>query len=65
MRIEEDSHVPVYLQIVELIRSRIAAGIYRAGEGLPIPTHTPGNAECTSCPTNQTTSSKPPVSPIG
>lgn len=35
MRIEEDSHVPVYLQIVELIRSRIAAGVYRAGEGLP------------------------------
>ncbi|HWB10343.1 MAG TPA: GntR family transcriptional regulator [Pirellulales bacterium] len=35
MRIEPDSHVPVYLQIVELLRSSIAAGVYRAGEGLP------------------------------
>jgi GntR family transcriptional regulator len=35
MRIGEDTHVPVYLQIVEHLRSRIAAGIYRAGEALP------------------------------
>jgi GntR family transcriptional regulator len=35
MRIEPDSHVPVFLQIVEQLRSSIAAGVYRAGEGLP------------------------------
>src|SRR5262249_22631534 len=34
-RIEPDSHVPVYLQIVERLRSAIAAGVYRPGEGLP------------------------------
>jgi GntR family transcriptional regulator len=35
MRIEADNHVPVYLQIVEHLRSGIAAGVYRAGEALP------------------------------
>ena len=35
MRIEPDSHVPVYLQIVAQIRSAIAAGVYRPGESLP------------------------------
>ncbi len=35
MRINPESHVPVYLQIVEHLRSSIAAGVYRAGEGLP------------------------------
>ena len=35
MRIEPDSHVPVYLQIVDQIRSAIAAGVYRPGEALP------------------------------
>jgi GntR family transcriptional regulator len=34
-RIEADSHVPVYLQIVEIVRSSIAAGVYRPGEALP------------------------------
>src|SRR5688572_32916769 len=34
-RIEPDSHVPVYLQIVERLRSAIAAGVYRPGEALP------------------------------
>ena len=34
-RIEPDSHVPVYLQIVESLRSAIAAGVYRPGEALP------------------------------
>src|SRR4029453_4781183 len=34
-RIEPDSHVPVYLQIVEILRSSIAAGVYRPGEALP------------------------------
>lgn len=35
LRIEPDSHVPVYLQIVEHIRSAIAAGVYRPREVLP------------------------------
>jgi GntR family transcriptional regulator len=35
MRIEADTHVPVYLQIVEQMRSRISAGVYRPGEALP------------------------------
>ena len=35
LSIQPDSHVPVYLQIVDQIRSAIAAGIYRPGEGLP------------------------------
>ena len=34
-RIEPDSHVPIYLQIVEYLRSSIAAGVYRQGETLP------------------------------
>jgi GntR family transcriptional regulator len=34
-RIEPESHVPVYLQIVENIRGSIAAGVYRPGEVLP------------------------------
>jgi GntR family transcriptional regulator len=34
-RIQPDSHVPVYLQIVEHMRSAIAAGVYRPGEALP------------------------------
>src|SRR3954470_124412 len=34
-RIEPDSHVPVYLQIVEILRSSIAAGVHRPGEALP------------------------------
>jgi GntR family transcriptional regulator len=34
-RIEPDSHVPVYLQIVEILRSSIAAGVYKRGESLP------------------------------
>ena len=33
--IEPDSHVPVYLQIVERLRSAIAAGVYQPGEALP------------------------------
>jgi GntR family transcriptional regulator len=35
MRIEPDSHVPIFLQIVEQLRSAIAAGVYRPGEALP------------------------------
>src|SRR5262245_17742246 len=35
LRIEPDSHVPVYLQIVECLRSAIAAGVYQPGEALP------------------------------
>ena len=34
-RIEPDSHVPVYLQIVDLLSSSIAAGVYRPSEALP------------------------------
>ena len=34
-RIEPDSHVPVYLQIVDRVRSAIAAGVYKPGEALP------------------------------
>ena len=34
-RIEPHSHVPIYLQIVEYLRSAIAAGVYRPGEALP------------------------------
>jgi GntR family transcriptional regulator len=33
--VDPDSHVPVFLQIVEHFRSAIAAGVYRSGEGLP------------------------------
>ncbi len=35
MHIDPRSHVPVYLQIVEGIRAAVAAGVHRAGEGLP------------------------------
>jgi GntR family transcriptional regulator len=35
LRIEPESHVPVYLQIVEYLRSAIAAEVYRPGEALP------------------------------
>jgi GntR family transcriptional regulator len=35
LRIQPDNHVPVYLQIVERVRSAIAAGVYRPGEALP------------------------------
>jgi GntR family transcriptional regulator len=35
LRIQPDNHVPVYLQIVEHLRSAIAAGVYRPGEALP------------------------------
>ena len=34
-RIEPESHVPVYRQIVENVRGSIAAGVYRPGEVLP------------------------------
>jgi GntR family transcriptional regulator len=34
-RIEPDSHVPIYAQIIEHLRSAIAAGVYRPGEALP------------------------------
>jgi len=34
-RIEPESHVPIYLQIVEYLRSAIAAGVFRPGEALP------------------------------
>jgi GntR family transcriptional regulator len=34
-RIEPDSHVPVYLQIVDIVRSSIAAGVHKPGESLP------------------------------
>jgi GntR family transcriptional regulator len=34
-RIVPDSHVPVYLQIVDHLRSAIAAGVYQSGEALP------------------------------
>ena len=34
-RIEPNSHVPVYLQIVDLLSSSIAAGVYRPSESLP------------------------------
>jgi len=34
-RIEPDSHVPIYVQIVEYLCSAIAAGVYRPGEALP------------------------------
>lgn len=34
-RIEPDSHVPIYVQIIEHLRSAIAAGVYRPREALP------------------------------
>jgi GntR family transcriptional regulator len=35
MSVDPNSHVPIYQQIMAHIRHRIAAGVYRAGEGLP------------------------------
>ncbi|MBN2216256.1 MAG: GntR family transcriptional regulator [Pirellulales bacterium] len=35
MEIDPRSHIPIYLQIVEAIRSAIAAGVYRPREALP------------------------------
>jgi GntR family transcriptional regulator len=35
MQIDPRSHIPIYLQIVEAIRSAIAAGVYRPREALP------------------------------
>ena len=35
MKIDPGSHVPIYLQIAEQLRSAIAAGVYRPGESLP------------------------------
>ena len=35
LRIQPENHLPVYLQIVEHVRSAIAAGVYRPGEALP------------------------------
>jgi len=35
MSIDPGSHVPIYEQIAETIRTRISAGIYRPGDALP------------------------------
>jgi len=35
MKIDTRSHVPIYRQIADGIRRQIAAGVFRAGEGLP------------------------------
>ena len=35
MKIDPRSHVPIYLQIAEEVRSAVAAGLYRPGEALP------------------------------
>jgi GntR family transcriptional regulator len=35
MEIDPGSHVPIYLQIADAIRSAVAVGVYRAGESLP------------------------------
>lgn len=35
MRIDPNSHVPIYLQIADYIREAIAAGVYRPKETLP------------------------------
>ena len=35
MKIDPHSHVPIYLQIVDEVRSSIAAGVYKPGESLP------------------------------
>jgi GntR family transcriptional regulator len=35
MRIDPNSHEPIYLQIVAEVRKAIAAGVYRPGEMLP------------------------------
>jgi GntR family transcriptional regulator len=35
MRIDPDSHVPIYMQIADGLRAAVAAGIYRPGDVLP------------------------------
>jgi GntR family transcriptional regulator len=35
LKIDPHSHVPIYLQIVQGVRSAIASGVLRAGDGLP------------------------------
>jgi len=35
VRIDPNSHVPIYLQIAEGVRAAVAAGVYRPGEALP------------------------------
>ena len=35
MGINPSSHTPIYLQIAQDIRQRVAAGVYRPGEALP------------------------------
>ncbi len=35
MQVDPRSHVPIYLQIAEGIRSALAAGVYRPGDVLP------------------------------
>ncbi len=35
MRIDSQSHVPIFQQIADGVRSAIAGGVYRPGEGLP------------------------------
>ncbi len=35
MKIDPRSHVPIYLQIADGVRSALAAGLYRPGEPLP------------------------------
>ena len=35
MKIDPASHVPIYLQIAEKVRTAVAAGLYRPGEALP------------------------------
>ena len=35
VQIDPKSHVPIYLQIAEGVRSRVAAAVYRPGESLP------------------------------
>jgi len=35
VRIDPRSHVPIYLQIAEEVRSAVAAGLYRPGDALP------------------------------
>jgi len=35
VRVDPKSHIPIYLQIADWIRSAVAAGLYRPGEALP------------------------------
>jgi GntR family transcriptional regulator len=35
MKIDPSSHVPIYLQIADGVRSAVAAGVYQPGEMLP------------------------------